>query len=86
MLVEKAKFHSTTSYRIPLFEGSDKKPHHKKLEDVFEGDDNKAILDIVRQFQQNLNIVEQKIDANNQKRVIPYPYLKPSLILNSISI
>jgi arachidonate 15-lipoxygenase len=47
---------------------------------------NKVILDIIRQFQQNLNMVEQEIDANNKKRVVPYPYLKPSLILNSISI
>jgi arachidonate 15-lipoxygenase len=72
--------------RLGYYDKSFQELYHKKLEDVFEGDDNKAILDIVRQFQQNLNIVEQEIDANNQKRVIPYPYLKPSLILNSISI
>jgi arachidonate 15-lipoxygenase len=47
---------------------------------------NKVILDIIRQFQQNLNMAEQEIDANNKKRVVPYPYFKPSLILNSISI
>jgi arachidonate 15-lipoxygenase len=40
----------------------------------------------VQQFQQELNIAEQKIDANNKKRVIPYISLKPSLVLNSISI
>lgn len=71
--------------RLGYYDKSFQEIYHKKLEDVYEGD-NTAILDIVRQFQQNLNIVEQKIDANNQKRVIPYPYLKPSLILNSISI
>jgi len=60
--------------------------HNEKLENVFKDGNNKAIIGIVRQFQQNLNMVEQKIDANNQKRVVPYPYLKPSLILNSISI
>jgi arachidonate 15-lipoxygenase len=59
--------------------------YSQKIEDVFVGGDN-AIIDMVRQFQQNLNMVEQEIDANNQKRVVPYPYLKPSLILNSISI
>ena len=59
--------------------------YNQKIEDVFVGEHN-AIIDIVRQFQQNLNMVEQEIDANNQKRVVPYPYLKPSLILNSISI
>jgi arachidonate 15-lipoxygenase len=51
--------------------------------DIFK---NKAIIDIFRKFQQNLNMVEQEIDANNKKRVVSYPYLKPSLILNSISI
>ena len=56
--------------------------YHEKPEDIF----NKDIIGIIRQFQQNLNMVEQEIDANNQKRVVPYPYLKPSLILNSISI
>ncbi len=60
--------------------------YKKKLEDVFADVNNKAIIDIVRQFQQNLNMAEQEIDANNQKRIVPYPYLKPSLILNSISI
>jgi arachidonate 15-lipoxygenase len=60
--------------------------YHKKLEDIFKDVNNQAIIEIVRQFQQNLNMVEQEIDANNQKRVVPYPYLKPSLILNSISI
>jgi len=41
---------------------------------------------LVRQFQQNLNMAEQRIDANNQKRVIPYFAMKPSLVLNSISV
>ncbi|WP_333028792.1 MULTISPECIES: lipoxygenase family protein [unclassified Microcoleus] len=41
---------------------------------------------LASQFQQNLNMAEQKIDANNQKRVIPYFSLKPSLVLNSISM
>jgi arachidonate 15-lipoxygenase len=59
--------------------------YDRLVEDIFK-DENQAIVDIVRQFQQNLNIAEQAIDANNQKRVVPYPYLKPSLILNSISI
>jgi arachidonate 15-lipoxygenase len=60
--------------------------YNEKLENVFKDGNNKAIIGIVRQFQQNLNMVEQEIDANNQKRVVPYPYLKPSLIINSISI
>jgi arachidonate 15-lipoxygenase len=60
--------------------------YHQKTEEVFKDANNQAIIEIVRQFQQNLNMAEQEIDANNQKRVTPYPYLKPSLILNSISI
>jgi arachidonate 15-lipoxygenase len=59
--------------------------YNRQLEDIFEGE-NQAIINIIRQFQQNLNMAEQEIDANNKKRVFPYPYLKPSLILNSISI
>jgi len=31
-------------------------------------------------------MAEQRIDANNQKRVIPYFAMKPSLVLNSISV
>jgi len=60
----------------------------KKLKDVFENEESNhgVIISIVGQFQQNLNMVEREIEANNQKRVVPYPYLKPSLILNSISI
>jgi arachidonate 15-lipoxygenase len=57
-----------------------------KLEDVFSEPQHQEILQIFRQFRQNLNMVEKKIDANNQKRIVPYPYLKPSLVLNSISI
>ncbi len=53
-------------------------------QDIF--DKNKDILKIITEFQQELNIAEQKIDERNQKRTVPYPYLKPSLILNSISI
>jgi arachidonate 15-lipoxygenase len=58
--------------------------YNEQIEDIF--NEHTAILNIIRQFQQNLNMVEQEIDANNKKRVVPYPYLKPSSILNSISI
>jgi arachidonate 15-lipoxygenase len=36
----------------------------------------------LQQFQQELNLIEQQIDIRNQQRLIPYPYLKPSLIPN----
>jgi arachidonate 15-lipoxygenase len=41
---------------------------------------------VVERFQQRLNVVERKIDLNNNKRLIPYIYMKPSLVINSISI
>ncbi len=72
--------------RLGYYDKAFQELYKEKLEDVFADVNNKAIIDIVRQFQQNLNMAEQEIDANNQKRVVPYPYLKPSLILNSISI
>ncbi|MGL5032835.1 MAG: lipoxygenase family protein [Microcystaceae cyanobacterium] len=38
------------------------------------------------EFQRKLNEIEQAIDIRNQKRVFPYKVLKPSLVINSISI
>jgi arachidonate 15-lipoxygenase len=72
--------------RLGYYEKAFQELYNDQLEGVFKDDNNQAIIDIVRQFQQNLNMAEQEIDANNKKRVVPYPYLKPSLILNSISI
>jgi arachidonate 15-lipoxygenase len=37
-------------------------------------------------FRRRLDDVERTIDYNNTKRQVAYPYLKPSLVLNSISI
>ena len=61
-----------------------KELYNEKVEDTFA--QHPRIIEILKEFQQELIIVEQKIDANNLYRVVPYPYLKPSLILNSISI
>ncbi|MEB3174703.1 MAG: lipoxygenase, partial [Cyanobacteriota bacterium] len=38
------------------------------------------------QFRQDLQGIERKIELRNKNRVVPYPYLRPSLVLNSISI
>jgi arachidonate 15-lipoxygenase len=57
--------------------------YRMSFDEVFAGT---PIQLLASQFQQNLNMAEQKIDANNQKRVIPYFSLKPSLVLNSISM
>jgi arachidonate 15-lipoxygenase len=73
------------SDRLGYYNKAFQELYNQKIEDIF-ADEHNAIIDMVRQFQQNLNMVEQEIDANNQKRVVPYLYLKPSLILNSISI
>ncbi|NDJ24877.1 lipoxygenase [Nostoc sp. B(2019)] len=40
---------------------------------------------MVQEFQQELNEIEQRIDAMNRQRFVPYPYLKPSLVPNSFS-
>jgi arachidonate 15-lipoxygenase len=58
----------------------------QKFEEVFAGPEHNAVIGIMQQFQQNLNMAEQQIDANNRKRVVPYVYLKPSQVLNSISM
>ncbi|NJK74719.1 MAG: lipoxygenase [Microcoleus sp. SU_5_6] len=69
--------------RLGYYDKSYKELYNKSFKEVFEGT---PIEILVQQFQQELNIAEQKIDANNKKRVIPYISLKPSLVLNSISI
>jgi arachidonate 15-lipoxygenase len=42
--------------------------------------------DVVNKFQQELNIVQRKIELNNKGRLVNYEYLQPRLVLNSISI
>ena len=69
--------------RLGFYDKSFRELYRMSFDEVFAGT---PIQLLVRQFQQNLNRAEQKIDANNQKRVIPYFSLKPSLVLNSISI
>ena len=41
---------------------------------------------IVEKFQQRLNQIERKIELRNKNRFVEYNYLKPSRVLNSISI
>jgi arachidonate 15-lipoxygenase len=43
-------------------------------------------LAVIQQFQQDLNYVEIEIDKKNLSRAVPYPFFKPSQLLNSISI
>lgn len=72
--------------RLGYYDKAFQELYGRKFEEVFAEGDQATITGFLRQFQQNLNMNEQEIDANNQKRVVPYTYLKPSLILNSISI
>ena len=44
------------------------------------------VLPIVRDFQKALDEVEAKIVANDPGRLMSYPWLRPSQILQSISI
>jgi arachidonate 15-lipoxygenase len=48
--------------------------------------EDKAALDILKQFQEDLNVVDREIELKNQSRLVHYDYLKPTLIPNSISI
>lgn len=72
--------------RLGYYDKAFQELYGRKFEEVFADQDRATITGFLRQFQQNLNMNEQEIDANNKKRVVPYSYLKPSLILNSISI
>ncbi|KAM7066877.1 polyunsaturated fatty acid lipoxygenase ALOX12-like [Molossus nigricans] len=55
--------------------------HHK--EEYFSGSEPKAVL---KQFQRDLDNLESKIVARNEQLDLPYEYLKPSLIENSVTI
>ena len=69
--------------RLGYYDKSFRELYQMSFNEVFGGT---PIEQLVQQFQQNLNMAEQRIDANNQKRVIPYFSMKPSLVLNSISV
>ncbi|ELW63634.1 Arachidonate 12-lipoxygenase, 12S-type [Tupaia chinensis] len=55
--------------------------HHK--EEYFSGPEPKAVL---RQFQKDLYDLEREIGARNEQLDLPYEYLKPSCIENSVTI
>jgi arachidonate 15-lipoxygenase len=69
--------------RLGYYDKSFQELYHQNFDEVFAGT---PIQNLAEQLQQDLNMAEQQIDANNRGRIIPYPYFKPSLILNSISI
>ncbi len=57
--------------------------YDEEFENTVKGTD---IEPIVAKFKQDLNQIEVEIDNKNKDRTIPYPFLKPSLVLNSICI
>ncbi len=59
--------------------------HYDKLGFYDEDFADPLAQEILLQFQQNLQEVERQIEINNQSRPIPYNYLKPSQIINSIN-
>ncbi|BAY49324.1 lipoxygenase-like protein [Scytonema sp. HK-05] len=59
--------------------------HYDKLGHYDEEFANPMAQAILLQFQQNLHEVERQIEIKNQSRPIPYNYLKPSEIINSIN-
>ncbi|MCC5615551.1 lipoxygenase [Nostoc sp. CHAB 5836] len=59
--------------------------HYDKLGFYDEEFADPLAQEIVVQFQQNLHQIERQIDIRNQTRPIPYNYLKPSQIINSIN-
>ncbi|MCC5603837.1 lipoxygenase family protein [Nostoc favosum] len=59
--------------------------HYDKLGFYDEEFADPLAQEIVVQFQQNLHEIERQIDIRNQTRPIPYNYLKPSQIINSIN-
>lgn len=59
--------------------------HYDKLGFYDEEFADPLAQEIVVQFQHNLHEIERQIDIINQTRPIPYNYLKPSQIINSIN-
>jgi arachidonate 15-lipoxygenase len=72
--------------RLGYYNKSFQEIYSQDFEEVFGSPEHSAVVGIIQQFQQDLNMVEQKIDENNRKRVVPYVYMKPSQVLNSISM
>ncbi len=59
--------------------------HYDKLGFYDEEFADPLAQELVVQFQQNLHEIERQIDIRNQIRPIPYNYLKPSQVINSIN-
>ncbi|MEB3180769.1 MAG: lipoxygenase family protein [Nostocaceae cyanobacterium] len=59
--------------------------HYDKLGHYDEEFSDPLAQEMLVQFQQNLHDIERQIDIKNQTRPIPYNYLKPSEIINSIN-
>jgi len=58
--------------------------HYDRLGHYDEKFEDPPAQALVEQFQQELDEVEQQIESDNNSRPVPYNYLKPSQIINSI--
>lgn len=59
--------------------------HYDRLGHYDEKFEDPRAQSLTEQFQRNLNDVEQQIEQANTSRPVPYNYLKPSQIINSIN-
>ena len=72
--------------KLGYYDKSFRDLYNANVDELFGDSDNEAIVNVISLFQKKLDLVEQKINQRNVERLVSYPYLKPSLILNSISI
>lgn len=55
--------------------------HHK--EEYFSGPEPKAVL---KKFREELAVLDKEIEIRNAKLDMPYEYLRPSVVENSVTI
>jgi len=60
--------------------------HYDQLGDYQDEFEDGLARHTLYRFTQNLHDIEEKINARNRSRIVNYPYMKPSEILNSASI
>jgi arachidonate 15-lipoxygenase len=59
--------------------------HYDRLGHYDERFEDPRAQALVERFQADLDDVERQIEGDNARRPVPYPYLRPSQIINSIN-
>lgn len=78
--VEKAKAQISTIVELTSF-------HYDQLGHYKAGDfKDPLVAPVIERFQKRLAAIDSVVDARNSERLLPYPFLRPSNILNSTSI